>query len=398
VIGEKEETMANPQNPDPKKQSDEPCDGEPTNPTEPGTPTETPRCPPLDPGPTPPVLNDPKTCDPDCDCPSQPPASGTCLDDLIADQAKVVNEAKAAEDFKKELEELLKKATAAKQAYTHEKYDDFTKRWLKQDAEIVCAIEHVTCKVKCWQCLIKCEICPLLYRIRWIEEKLDGDGTLVSPVHSLRDLRYWHERNRDAKLVRFNRIKAVLDAWGDPAKSIDAALIANDKLIKSVPSLEPSEAVLQVFFKLVPLHLAIAPRGSATAIDEIYYKLCEDCDAGDPDDCCGPDVGVLSARQRMNEPQAYIVDPDNYFDILCCLAKERYLKAKDQLAKAQSDLLGVEAQITSLTADLETRKKSIAEHFKARIKIPIDCDDYPQNGGGCGCDDKAETKPDLTVR
>ena len=390
--------MANP--PNPKQQTDEPCDEtEPTTPTEPKTPTDEPRCQPLDPGPNPPELEEPDTCEPRCKCPSEPPASGSCLDDLIADQAKVVNEAKAAEDFKKELEDLLKKGTAAKQGYTREKYDDFTKRWKKQDSEIVCAIEHVICKVKCWWCVIECEICPLLYKIRWIEERLDGKpDELITEVRSLRDLRYWHERNRDKKKQRFDRIKNVLAAWGDPAKSIEVALNANDKLIKSVPSLEPADAVLQVFFILIPLHLAIAPRSSTTAIEKKYYDLCGGCDHGDPDDCCGPDVGVLSARQRMNEPQAYIVDPDQYFDILCCLAKERYLPAKDQLAKAQADLLAVEAQIESLSADLERRKKSVADDFKARIKIPIDCEDYPEGDDGCGGDEKGDSKPDLTVR
>lgn len=392
--------MANPQEQKPNPKQAEPYDEyEPEKPDEPETPPKEPRCQPLDPGPKPPKLDDPETCEPRCKCPTEPPATGTCLDELIADQAKVVNEAKRADEFKKELEELLKKANAAKQAYTREKYEDFKKRWEKQDGEIVCAIEHIICKVKCWECLIECEICPLLYRIRWIEEKLDGDGTLIGPVHSLRDLRYWHERNRDAKARRFNRIKDVLTAWSDPAKSIDAALVANDKLIQGVTKLDRAEAVLQVFFKLVPLHLAIAPRGAETKIDDKYVDLCTDCDKGEADDCCGPDVGVLSARQRMNEPQAYIVDPNQYFDILCCLAKERYLPAKDQLAKADAELLAVDAQIASLSADLERRKKSIVEDFKARIPVPFECQGYPDKPNGYGCDDNGDDKPtDITVR
>ena len=391
--------MANPHNPDQKPVKDEHCDdGEQPQPNEPAPPPSGRSCEELEAGPKPPCLDDPATCEPRCQCPTQPPATGTCLDDLIADQAKVVNEAKRADDFKKELEELLKKANAARQGYTREKYEDFKKRWERQDGEIVCLIEHVICKVRCWECLIECEICPLLYRIRWIEEKLDGDGTLISAVHSLRDLRYWHERNRDEKARRFNRIKDVLNAWSDPARSIDAALIANDKLIKGVGNLERAESVLQIFFKLVPLHLAIAPRDAQTNIDAKYVELCGDCDTGEADDCCGPDVGVLSARQRMNEPQAYIIYPDRYFEILCCLAKERYLPAKDQLAKAEAELLAVEAQIVSLTADLERRKKSIVDDFKARIPVPFECQGYPDRPDGRGHDGKDTPPSEITVR
>ena len=96
-----------------------------------------------------------------------------------------------------------------------------------------------------------------------------------------------------------------------------------------------------------------------------------------PDDCCGPDVGVLSARQRLTEPQAYIVDPNNFFDILCCLATERYLPAKDQLATAECRARRSRGQTSKrLTADLEQRKKSIFDDYRGNISSPIDCDKY----------------------
>ena len=95
----------------------------------------------------PPTLPEPKVCEPRCDCPTKPPASETCLDKLIADQTKIVNEAERAKTFKAELEDLLKKANVAKQAYTREKYEDFAKRWDKQDEEIVGAVHIVTCNV-----------------------------------------------------------------------------------------------------------------------------------------------------------------------------------------------------------------------------------------------------------
>ena len=33
------------------------------------------------------------------------------------------------------------------------------------------------------------------------------------------------------------------------------------------------------------------------------------CDEGTPDDCCGPDVGILNLRQRLIGPLPYLVDP-----------------------------------------------------------------------------------------
>jgi hypothetical protein len=88
--------------------------------------------------------------------------------------------------------------------------------------------------VPCWWCLIECEICPLLYAIRDTDLKLNGDGTLTDNVHSLRDLRYWQDRNREAKKEVFDRIKQVLAAWEKPAQTIDKILTENAKLIEEI--------------------------------------------------------------------------------------------------------------------------------------------------------------------
>jgi hypothetical protein len=336
-LARKEETMANPQNQDQKQkkpQYDGPGDDDDCPP--PDKPEHD--CEPLPEPPEEPELEPVEPCEPRCDCPSKPPGDETCLDKLINAQNKLLNEAERAKSFKAALEELLAKAKVAKQGYTREKYEDFKKRWEKQDQEILGAIDTVICNVKCWWCVIECEICPLLYKIREIEQQLDGPpAALINPVHSERDLEYWHQRNVFFRTRVFDRIKAVLGAWNDPAATIEAALVANDKSIKSIRSMEPSEAILEVFFKLIPLHLAIAPRPLKTKINKKYIKLCGPCDKGEPDDCCGPDVGVMSARARLTGPQAYIVDPDKYLGILCCLAEKRYLPAKNQLAKAESD-------------------------------------------------------------
>lgn len=381
--------MANP-TPDPTS-TEEPCD-EPEEKIPP--PQDAHDCDPLPDLPEPPKLPDPPKCEPRCKCPGKPGGSESCLDKLINDQDKLLKEAERAKTFKAALEELLGKAKAAKQAYTRDKHEDFKKRWEKQDQEIAAAIDTVICNVKCWWCVIECEICPLLYKIREIELQLDGPpGALIDPVSSERDLEYWNERNVQYRSRLFDRVKAVLNAWNDPATTIEAALVENDKRIKSIRGLEPTEQIIEVFFKLIPLHLAIAPRPIDTCIDDKYIDLCGKCDEGEPDDCCGPDVGVRSARDQLTALQAYIVDPDKYFGILCCIAENRYLPAKDQLAKAESDLAATQSRIASLTADLASRKApgALLDAYRANIVSPIDCDKYrKRNGDDCGCDDDTE--------
>jgi len=89
----------------------------------------------------------------------------------------------------------------------------------------------------------------------------------------------------------------------------------------------------------VPLHLAIAPPSDSkwkTKIGKEYTTFCK-CDVGKPDNCCGPDVGVLSFRQRLIGPQPYLVDPKDFFKLICCLVEQRYAPAKDALAKANAE-------------------------------------------------------------
>lgn len=365
-----------------------------------------PKCDALPEADEPPTHTKPEICKSKCTCPGTPPATETCFDNLIKDQAIELAKAEHTKTFKAELEDVLKKANAAKLAYSPGKYEEFKERWLKADAEIIGAIDVVVCNVKCWWCLIECEICSLLYAIKGLDTEINGNGKLIGEVHSLLDLQYWHQRNRDLKTVQFERFKAVLAAWNNPADTIDKALIANDKIVKAIRQMDPVDGLMQMFLKVVPLHLAIGPRDETgkidaeytSKIDPKYINLC-DCDEGKPDVCCGPDAGVLSVRlQQLVGPQAYIVNPDKYFDILCCLVTKRYLPAKDQLAKAASDLAAVTDEIARKKADLERRKKSIIEDALRSIVKPVDCSKYKSKDGGadCGCGPKTISPPEQT--
>jgi hypothetical protein len=322
-------------------------------------------------------------CEQPCCCPKDPGTKENCLDKLIADQAQQIAEAEHAKAFKADLEDLLKKANGAKQDYTKAKYLDLSERWEKEDAALADLIAKLVCAVPCWKCLIECEICPLLYAVRQLNLRLNGDGTLIAKVYSLRDLRHWQDRNREAKQEVVDRIKAVLAAWEKPAQTLDKILTDNVKAIddiKKILATDSAGAIYGLFANVLPMHLAIAPRGANSKIAAQYTALCS-CYLGTPDDCCGPDVGEPSVLQELIGPQPYIVDPDKFFDIICCIATQRYLPAKEQLAAAASELAKIDAEIAKTKSDIDQKRASIAADYKGNVANPIDCDDYQPKGG-----------------
>jgi hypothetical protein len=331
----------------------------------------------------PPELKEPEKCpDPPCNCPHGPVTTSTCLDDMIAQQGAALAEADRTKVFKADLEALLAKAKAAKQDYTTDKYGKLIDEWKKQDAQIIDLIRKLVCAVPCWWCVIECHICPLLYEIRYREQKLYGDGTLYTEVHNLYDLRYWRERDRDQKKRMFDRVKNVLAAWEKPAQTIEKALADDAKLIADAGKFLAPDApklVYDVFLRLIAMHLAIAPPASVakTAIDKQYTQFCE-CDQGTPDDCCGPDVGVTSIRDRLIGPQPYLVDPNLYFDIICCLVKQRYEPAKSALAKAEAAFQSVDADVKRYQTEIDDRLKSFEKDARGAIPNVVDCCSYEQ--------------------
>jgi hypothetical protein len=331
---------------------------------------------------TPPELPEPEKCaEPDCKCPRPPGSGPNCLEELIAEPTAQIAAAEKAKTYKADLEALRAKATVAHQEYTRDKYEKLVKQWVEQDAQIAELIRKLVCAVPCWRCLIECHVCPLINEMYYAERWLYGDGSWCSQAHNLYDLLYWHERDKAAKERRFLRIKSVLAAWEKPAQTIEKALADNAKLIadagKSLGS-EAPKVVFDVFLKLVPLHLAVAPpRGSAweTKIDKQYTEFC-DCDTGAPDDCCGPDVGEWSFRQRLIGPQPYLIDPNDYFTLICCLVEKRYRPAKDALGAAEAAYVTVDNKIKGYKAKIENGLKSFDKDAKAAIPGTVDCCDY----------------------
>lgn len=354
--------------------ADQPSCDQPKPPEEPPKP----KCPEIPPT-KPPDPYEPEECPkpPDCNCPDPPGSTEHCLEKLIDEQTTQQTVAEKAKAFKAELEALLTKAKAANQEYTAKKYGELLKKWDDQDSEIAELIRKLVCAVPCWRCIIECYVCPLLNEMRHAEKLLVGDGKLCDEMHSIYDMQHWLERDKEAKDRTFQRIKAVLAAWEKPAQTIERILGENAKLIadsSKAVGVDPSNAVYDVFFKLVPMHLAIAPpeKVKKTRIKKKYTVFCE-CDTGNPERCCGPDVGEQKLRDRLIGQQPYLIAPDQYFDLICCLVKELYRPAKDALAEATAGLENNTNAIKRYQDLIANGLKDFEKNAKARIPSPIEC-------------------------
>jgi hypothetical protein len=338
---------------------------------------------------SPPKLELPEPCDPHTDCRCEttpPPGTGPkCLEDLIAAQAAEIAAAEKAKTFKTDLEALLAKAKAAGQEYTLDKFKKLRKLWADQDAQIAELIRKVVCAVPCWRCVIECHVCPLLNEMQDAERQLYGDPSkYCDTAYNLYDMLNFLARDKEAKDRRFQRIRSVLAAWEKPAQTIDKILNDDAKLIADATKSLGTDAgvVKDVFLRLVPMHLAIAPprvdkdESSKTAIDKKYTQFCGCDKGGDPDNCCGPNVGEWSLRQRLAAPLPYLVDPKSYFDLICCLVEKRYEPAKKALADAEARFAKVDNDIKRLKAVVDDGLKSFDKNAKAAIPSDVDCCDY----------------------
>lgn len=331
--------------------------------------------------PEPPKCPDPDPC---CKCPSDPKDPSECLQTLLDAQP---GDAGAAEKtkFKAELTKLLETARKAKQDYTRDKYKELVERWVKQDADIAELIRKLECAVWCWKCILECFVCTLLNGLHDAEKRLYDDGKLYADVHDLYDKQYWLKRYREIKQRRFDRIKNVLKAWETPAATIEKTLNDNKTLIDAIGPLigsQPGKAIYDVFFRLIPLHLAIAPPAGAkttTKIDKRFTEFCG-CDVPVHDDCCGADVGERSLRQRLIPPQPFLIDPDNYFDVICCLVEKRYAKANEDLNNIDIEIAKVNGKIQNFEKALaDGWQKEFEKNAKAAIPSVIDCCDYEKH-------------------
>ncbi len=341
-----------------------------------------------------PPSTEPKNCPKpeDCHCPDVPGDSPNCLETLISAQTAEIAAAKKKEAFKADLEKLLVTAKAANLEYTRDKYDSLLKLWIELDKDIAAFLRKLTCAVECWRCVIECNVCPILNELRAAERKLYGQGKHYETVNDLYDLQYWYTREKEDREQRFGKVKLVLAAWEKPGATIEGYIKQNRALLDALdkaPSADAGKVLCDALLKLVPLHLAIAPPASsevATRIDAQFTALCQCdepgdcCDNGEPDDCCGPDVGRWSLLQRIVGPTPYLIDPKDYFTIICCLVEKRYGPAQKAVGDADAGLAQTEADIKRYKALLENglKREVFDKQVKAVVPSPVDCCKYQE--------------------
>ena len=161
-------------------------------------------------------------------------------------------------------------------------------------------------------------------------------------MFNLYDLLYWHTRDKAVKEAPLQSHQERARRLGKTGAEIEKNLTDNAKLIadadNAIIGTEPSKVVFDVFLKA----RADAPGDRATGrprrmenVDrqEIHGVL--QVRHGLPDDCCGPDVGEWSIRQRLVGPQPYLIDPNQYLPLICCLVEKRYGPAQKALTSGR---------------------------------------------------------------
>lgn len=360
-------------------------------------------CKPLADAPAPPCYTEPPDCTTCCDCPATGTETPSCLDELIKQEADAISKGERAKKFKTELEGLLAKVKAAGLDYTASSYKDLKERWKQEDEAIVCLVRSIQCALPCWWCVIECELCPLVNDIVRLESKLSGVFHDCTPpasatpaaqgaqaaqqpcLTSLYDLRHWWWREKQRRQSLFEHVDRVMKAWESPFKTIDGVLKANADLIKAATAAlgieqkkDAAKTLYDVFFRLIPQHMAIAPRASeaTTAIAKKYVDLCCCDDSPALHECCGVVIRLPTVRDRIIGPQPYLVPPAEYADLVCCLARNVYQPAKDQAAEAESQFAALDTEVKAIEAAIPAQIKSLAADAKTRLGKTIDCSAY----------------------
>lgn len=211
----------------------------------------------------------------------------------------------------------------------------------------------------------------MLYDLHAAEELL-GDLSTDRPPDpkNLYDLRYWAERNRFIAQRQLQQVTDVLKVWEKPVATIEKALADNSKLVQEINKAEIGDArvIFDIFFKLIPRHLAIAPTSAVaqTGIDKKFTTFC--CfDVGTSENCCGPNVGRLSLRERLIGPMPYLLQPNGFTKMICCLSEKWYLPAMNNAASAEGLVVEVEEQIKRERTRIEKGLKDFEADAKSRL-------------------------------
>ncbi|MFL9977632.1 hypothetical protein [Paraburkholderia graminis] len=358
---------------------------------------------------TAPVLCTRPQCAPRCCCPSVATGKPLCLDNLIRDEAAVINKGEQAKKFKADLEALLGKLKGATLDYTADSYKDLKTRWKTEDEAIVCLIRSVQCALPCWWCVIECEICPLVNEIHGLELELSGEyllpnetapapaaatttaaGTTATCFKSIYDQRYWWWREKIRRQALFDHVANVMKSWEAPVKTIDGILKANSEIIKTITSalnIDQKKEIGKYLFELVRLvrqHMAIAPPASVvpTSIEKRYVELCCWDQSPELHSCCGVVIRRPTVLDRVIGALPYLIDPALYPDLVCCLATKVYQPAKRSAVDADSQYADLDSQVKAIEAAIPAQIGSLPADAKIRLAKTIECANYTPKPGG----------------
>jgi hypothetical protein len=347
-----------------------------------------------------------------CKCPPPTTTKSSCLQDLINTQQMTITRAETAEAYKKELEAFVAKIAAAEKDYTSDKYKNYKEQWAAQSKKISGLLSVLDCNIGCWDCFVICEICSLVTHIIDEKKRLYGDYSVYAKAHSLRDLKHWWETEKLKVEDELQRILAVLTAWEKPADTIKKTLDDNGKLIDVIKdglTKDQSKAIFALLFKLIPSHLAIAPRvrgndgkftldATAEDADSIakfqkwLLSCCGDVEATDA--ACGPDIGQMSIRNSLTGPLPFITAPAELSLIICCVVQGPYTCAKTKLAHATAEVSKVDAQIANARTFLTKKPLAHLEELVARLPTEINCELYKRCDDDCDCHDQNDNGDD----
>jgi hypothetical protein len=261
--------------------------------------------------------------------------------------------AKNLPDLQKELQDFVTAQDALVADYGS-KFPDLRKKWCSRQVDVERLCAHVKCEFSAekWREVIERCICKPMHDLCCLNQRIAKRQYCCAGPH---------ERARNQAQAALDKATKHLGWMKALATSLDSQLAANLDLVNQINAVPANEraTVLYLFFKLRRSHIHMAPYDASAECKEVCTEF--DCDKmcrevlerPCPDDDCGctpkGDWPHQSCHHCCKLDAPWLMAPDSYRHALDC-AYDHYHKAKDDLAKAESELKKHPDDLTSLIA------------------------------------------------
>jgi hypothetical protein len=84
-------------------------------------------------------------------------------------------------------------------------------------------------------------------------------------------------------------------------------------------------------------------------------------------------------RQQLIQPKPYLINPNEYYKLICCLVKKFYGPAKDALSEAAARLEEANLRVDTAKKQYEEGLKNFGTIAGGAIPKVIDCCDYEKD-------------------